>query len=63
MLRIHSPTLDLAERMMRMVGFRNIAIHDYRRLNLEVVKSIVTTRLDNFLDLTRAVLSTPPPTT
>jgi len=48
---------DLAERMTRMVGFRNVAIHNYRKLDLQVVKSIVTTRSDDFLDLTRAVLA------
>ena len=49
---------DLAERMARMVGFRNIAVHDYRKLDLQIVKSIVTTRLDDFLQFTRVVLGT-----
>ena len=40
---------DLAERMMAMVGFRNIAIHDYQELNLEIVKQIVEKHLDDFL--------------
>lgn len=41
-------TPDLAARMQRMVGFRNVAIHEYTRLNLEVVHSIITKRLDDF---------------
>jgi uncharacterized protein YutE (UPF0331/DUF86 family) len=53
---------DLAQRLTRMVGFRNIAIHDYRKLNLDIVKSIVTTRLDDFLELARTVLAATPPT-
>ena len=31
---------ELAARMGRMVGFRNVAVHDYQPLNLDVVKSI-----------------------
>lgn len=41
-------TPDLAARMQRMVGFRNVAIHEYTRLNLEVVHSIITKQLDDF---------------
>jgi uncharacterized protein YutE (UPF0331/DUF86 family) len=39
---------DLAIRMQRMVGFRNIAVHEYTRLNLEVVHAIITKQLDDF---------------
>jgi uncharacterized protein YutE (UPF0331/DUF86 family) len=39
---------DLVQRMQRMVGFRNVAIHEYTRLNLEVVHSIITKQLDDF---------------
>jgi uncharacterized protein YutE (UPF0331/DUF86 family) len=47
---------DLADRLMRMVGFRNVAIHDYRRLDLEIVKRIITSHLDDFLDFTATLL-------
>jgi uncharacterized protein YutE (UPF0331/DUF86 family) len=39
---------DLAARMQRMVGFRNVAVHEYTRLNIEIVHSIVTKQLDDF---------------
>ena len=39
---------DLAQHMQRMVGFRNVAIHEYTHLNLEVVHSIITKQLDDF---------------
>ena len=39
---------DLATRMQHMVGFRNIAVHEYTRLNLDVVMAIVTKQLDDF---------------
>lgn len=39
---------DLTTRMQRMVGFRNVAVHEYIRLNLEVIHSIITKQLDEF---------------
>lgn len=39
---------DLAQRMQRMVGFRNVAIHEYTRLNLDVVRTIITKQLNDF---------------
>ena len=39
---------DLATRMQHMVGFRNVAVHEYTRLNLDVVHAIITQQLDDF---------------
>jgi len=39
---------DLATRMQHMVGFRNIAVHEYTRLNLDVVRAIIIKQLDDF---------------
>jgi uncharacterized protein with HEPN domain len=36
---------ELAERMWRMTGLRNVAVHEYRRLAPAVLKAIVRTRL------------------
>jgi len=30
-----------------MVGFRNIAVHNYRELDIEIVRNILALRLDN----------------
>ncbi len=38
----------LTEALQRMVGFRNIAVHNYRKLDLSIVQSIVETRLGDF---------------
>jgi uncharacterized protein YutE (UPF0331/DUF86 family) len=46
----------LAEKMMAMVGFRNIAVHDYQELNLEVVQQIIEKHLEDFLDFTRILI-------
>lgn len=32
---------DLAAKMRAMVGFRNVAVHDYGNLNLDIVRAIV----------------------
>jgi uncharacterized protein YutE (UPF0331/DUF86 family) len=39
----------VATAMKRMVGFRNVAIHEYDKLNLDIVKSIIATKLDDIL--------------
>lgn len=39
---------DLATRMRHMVGFRNVAVHEYTRMNLDVVHAIITKQLDDF---------------
>jgi uncharacterized protein YutE (UPF0331/DUF86 family) len=36
---------ELAERLRRMVGFRNIAIHEYQKLNPAIVQAIVERHL------------------
>jgi uncharacterized protein YutE (UPF0331/DUF86 family) len=37
----------MAEALKRMVGFRNVAVHDYQRLNLAIVHSIIAHNLDD----------------
>lgn len=37
---------DLADRLRRMVGFRNIAVHEYRRLDWDVVRAVVEREAD-----------------
>lgn len=47
---------DLADQLKRMVGFRNIAVHDYQVLQLPITVSIITTHLDEFLQYSQALL-------
>lgn len=54
--KIISP--ELSRDMQMMVGFRNIAIHDYTRLDIHVVQSIVENKLQNLLHFSRVILST-----
>ncbi|MBN2887430.1 MAG: DUF86 domain-containing protein [Chromatiaceae bacterium] len=47
---------DLAERLRRMVGFRNIAVHDYQSLQLPITVSIIENHLDDFTDFSKTLL-------
>lgn len=46
----------LAEGLKRMVGFRNIAVHDYQALQLPITVRIIELHLDEFLQYSRAML-------
>jgi uncharacterized protein YutE (UPF0331/DUF86 family) len=47
---------DLADVLKRMVGFRNIAVHDYQGLQLPIVVAIIERHLDDFLRFSKAIL-------
>lgn len=47
---------SLADSLKRMVGFRNIAVHDYQALQLPITVSIIEKHLDEFLRYSQAVL-------
>ena len=49
-------TPDLASRMRAMVGFRNVAVHDYGSLNLDIVRAIVEQRLDDLRAFARLLV-------
>lgn len=46
----------LADAMKHMVGFRNIAVHDYQSLLLPITERIITQHLDEFLAFTAHLL-------
>ena len=46
----------LAEGLKRMVGFRNIAVHDYQVLQLPITVAIIQKHLDEFLQFSQGVL-------
>lgn len=39
---------ELALRLQAMVGFRNIAVHDYQKLNLDIIRAVLAERLTDF---------------
>ncbi|MEO5341522.1 MAG: DUF86 domain-containing protein [Magnetococcus sp. MYC-9] len=48
--------LEMAARLKAMVGFRNIAVHDYQTLQLPITVAIITTHLDDMLDYARIMV-------
>ncbi|CUW39972.1 conserved protein of unknown function [Magnetospirillum sp. XM-1] len=47
---------DLAEKLQRMVGFRNIAVHDYQALSLPITIAVIERHLGDFTTFSKAVL-------
>ena len=46
----------LADGLKRMVGFHNIAVHDYQSLQLPITVAIIRKHLDEFLQYSQCVL-------
>ncbi|MFJ7931614.1 DUF86 domain-containing protein [Peribacillus sp. NPDC096448] len=44
------------KRLKAMVGFRNIAVHDYQTVNIDILQQIVTNHLEDFTDYTKQIL-------
>jgi len=51
---------DLCLRLQRMVGFRNVVLHQYRTLDRQVLLDVLRVRLGDFEELCRTVLAAPP---
>ncbi|WP_019558731.1 DUF86 domain-containing protein [Thioalkalivibrio sp. ALE12] len=45
----------LAERLKKAVGFRNIAVHNYERINWDITHSVCSRHLDDFRAFARLV--------
>ena len=46
---------ELATRLIGMVGFRNVAVHEYQGLNLDVVRYILDKGVDDFAEFCHQV--------
>ncbi|MTT31416.1 DUF86 domain-containing protein [Terrilactibacillus sp. BCM23-1] len=49
-------TKETAYLMKAMVGFRNIAVHDYQTINHEILQQILEKHLDDFTIYTKQIL-------
>lgn len=47
---------SLAKTLMNMVGFRNIAVHDYQALEVEILEAILEKHINDFKDFTKVIL-------
>jgi len=57
LLEGHIITENISRQMQGMVGFRNIAVHDYQNLNIEIVVAIVEKHLGDFEGFIKEVFS------
>lgn len=46
---------DLAKKMKSMVGFRNIAVHNYQDVNMKIVQMIIENHIDDFNEYIYAI--------
>jgi len=49
-------TSEQAGKMMKMVGFRNIAVHEYQMIDVEMLKSILTGHLKDVEDFYSSII-------
>lgn len=54
-MREHSVPPDLGDRLKKMIGFRNLAVHQYRELDLDIVASVIRKSLDDLLEFAQIV--------
>lgn len=47
---------ELSSKLKSMVGFRNIAVHDYQNINLQIVQKVIELRLDDIKEFAVFVL-------
>lgn len=50
---------DLADRLMRMIGFRNLAVHQYQKLDLAIARAVIETHLGDLLEFSAIALRLP----
>jgi len=43
-------SVETAEKMIKMVGFRNISIHEYQKVDINILKAILKDHLGDFED-------------
>ena len=49
-------TPEMSERLKAMIGFRNIAIHNYQSLNLKIIQAIIEKDMEDLLSFTDVIL-------
>ena len=47
---------DLAEKLKAVVGFRNIAVHEYLKLNLKIVEAVIEKEIKEVKNFSRKMI-------
>lgn len=55
LVRENAIPYGLGDRLKRMVGFRNLAVHQYRELDLDIVESVIRKNLDDLLEFAQTI--------
>ena len=51
-------SLPLADKLQKMIGFRNMVVHEYQRINIDIVIAVIETGLDDLIEFCDIILST-----
>lgn len=46
---------EIVDKVKAMIGFRNIAVHNYQKLNLEILQKVIENHLGDFQEFIHAV--------
>lgn len=49
-------TSELHQSLKSMVGFRNVAVHDYQKLNLKILRAVIEEHLQDLTEFTESIL-------
>ena len=50
-------TSDVCNNMKNMIGFRNIAIHDYKQIDEEILQDVIENHLTDLIEFARLMLN------
>lgn len=48
---------EMSAKMKKMIGFRNIAVHDYNKIDEEILKNVIENNLNDLLEFARTILN------
>ena len=48
---------ELANTLNKMVGFRNIAVHEYQKLNIDILRAVIDKHLPDLLQFAKLMLA------
>ncbi len=47
---------DIAEKMAKIVGFRNTIVHQYREMNIDILTAVIENCLGDFEEYTKSII-------
>ena len=48
---------EICQKMKNMIGFRNIAIHDYKQIDEEILQDVIENHLEDLIEFARTMLN------